>query len=326
MGLKYGELKKHIDDVMAKNANFAPAYVVSGEDEYLRSQTIAQLKSVADEDFADLNVTRLTADDGVVAAIDTLLTYPVFGEYRVVVLTLSQKPTDADKELIKKYVSSPSETSVFVIDCDADSANTLKGKGFERIECSKLEPPELERMIRELCAPTHTIDRDALGELINRTQGYMSRIAGEITKLKDYCELRITLDDVCSLVATDLDYQIYALADAVSRKDADMAFSVLDSFYKNGIRSMRIINQLYDKYRKMLHAELNKGLSNDDLGNLLGMKGGAVYHLRKVSCGYSQMRLKRSVDYLHSLQVDVLSGRRTESSALQQAVLELLAF
>ena len=38
------------------------------------------------------------------------------------------------------------------------------------------------------------------------------------------------------------------------------------------------------------------------------------------------MRLKRSVDYLHSLQYDVLSGRRTENSALQQAVLELLTF
>jgi len=67
-------------------------------------------------------------------------------------------------------------------------------------------------------------------------------------------------------------------------------------------------------------------LSNDELGKLLDMKGGAVYYLRKASSGYSQVRLKRSVDYLHGLQFDVLSGRRTENSALGEAVLELLTF
>lgn len=49
------------------------------------------------------------------------------------------------------------------------------------------------------------------------------------------------------------------------------------TYFQNGIRGVTIINRLYDKYRNMLHAELNKGLSNDDLAKLLGMKSGAVY-------------------------------------------------
>ncbi|MBD5092638.1 MAG: DNA polymerase III subunit delta [Clostridiales bacterium] len=324
--MKFGELKGHINSVLAGEAKFAPAYVVSGDDNYLRAQSVALFESIVGVDFADLNLSRFCADNGIDAAIDVLNTYPVFDEYRVVTLTVGQKLADEDKERLKAYISSPSESSILVLDCDAEAAVSFRGKGYERVDCTKLEDAELYREVKNLCAPTHNIDNDAALELAKRTQGYMHRIASEITKLKAYCERTITLADVCEMVAVDIDYQIYALADAVSKKDAATAFQVLDSFYKNGIRAMRIINQMYDKYRKMLHAELNKGLSNDDIGNLLGMKGGAVYHLRKVSGGYSQMRLKRSVDYLHSLQYDVLSGRRTENSALQQAVLELLTF
>ena len=46
--------------------------------------------------------------------------------------------------------------------------------------------------------------------------------------------------------------------------------------------------------------------------------------MRKVSSTYSQIRLKRSVDCLHALQCDVRSGRRNESTALTQAMFELL--
>lgn len=324
--MKYAELKGHIDDVLVEKAKFAPAYVVSGDDNYLRAQSIALFEGVVGADFADLNISRMSADSGIDAAIDVLNTYPVFDEYRVVTLTVGQKLADEDKDKLKAYISSPSESSILVLDCDAEAAVTFRGKGFERVDCTKFEENELYAEVRKLCAPSHKIENAALVELVKRTQGYMHRIASEITKLKSYCEQVITLADVREMVAADIDYQIYALADAVSKKDAATALEVLDSFYKNGIRAMRIINQMYDKYRKMLHAELNKGLSNDDMGNLLGMKGGAVYHLRNVSSGYSQMKLKKSVDYLHALQCDVLSGKRTENSALQQAVLELLTF
>lgn len=324
--MKYSELKGHIDGIAAGKTKFAPAYVVSGDDNYLRAQSIAALKSVVNDDFADLNIARMSADNGIAAAIDVLNTYPVFSEYRAMVLTVGQKLADADKELLKKYVSSPCESSVFIIDCEAEAAAAIRGKGFESVDCSRLKPEELAVEIRKLCLPSHSIDADALQVLTLRTQGYLHRIEGEITKLKAYCRQKITLADVCESVTADLDFQIYSLADAVSKKDVATALAVLDSFYKNGIRGMRVINQMYDKYRKMLHAELNKSLSNVDISNLLGMKESAVYHLRKVSCGYSQMRLKRSVDYLHSLQCDVLSGRRTENSALQDAVLELLTY
>ena len=215
---------------------------------------------------------------------------------------------------------------VFVIDCGDEIAKAFKSKKAQAVSCSRLDDVEILSEIDELCKkpPQIKIDRDAAVELISRTQGSMARIAIEIAKLKSYSNGTITKIDVCEMVSADIDFQIYELANAVSEKNAAKALEVLDVFFKNGIRGVTIINRLYDKYRNMLHAELNKGLSNDDLAKLLGMKSGAVYFLRKVSSNYSQMRLKRCVDYLHALQFDVLTGKRGDVSAIHEAILQLL--
>ena len=74
----------------------------------------------------------------------------------------------------------------------------------------------------------------------------------------------------------------------------------------------------------MLHAELHKNEPDAAVAALLGVKPGALYHIRRVSGKYSQMKLKRAVDYLADLQFAVLTGKRLEGSAMHEAVLTLL--
>ena len=324
--MKYGELAQHLNSVMMGLDKLAPVYVAVGADDYLREQAVKMLCGIVEEDFADFNLSQFSLEGGVADAIETLHTYPVFGQYRVVVLSAFQKLTEDDKKALKAYIDAPDESSVLVVNCDADVAKSLKGKGVETVDCSSLSESELAAEMRKICEnpPSRRIENAAISELAVRTQGAMSRVVSELVKLKSYCDEVITAQDVRDMVTADFDFQIYELTDAVSKKDGDKAFQVLDTFYKNGVRSMRILNQLYDRYRKMLHAELGKGLSNEEIGGLLAMSGGAVYHLRKVSSTYSQVRLKKSVDCLHALQCDVLSGKRSETTALQQAMFELL--
>ena len=324
--MKYGEVAGHLNGVLMGLEKIAPVYVVVGADDYLREQAVKMLSSLVEEDFADFNLSHFSADGGVADAIETLHTYPVFGQYRVVVLSAFQKLTEEDKKALKAYIDAPDETSVLVVNCDADVAKSIKGKSVTSVDCSALSDGELAVEVRKICKtpPAIDIEDGAIAELAKRTQGAMSRVVSELVKLKSYSVGTVTRDDVRDMVTEDFDFQIYELTDAVSKKDADKAFQVLDTFYKNGIRGVRILNQLYDRYRKMLHAELGKGLSNEEIGGLLAMSGGAVYHLRKVSSTYSQVRLKKSVDCLHAMQCDVLSGKRNETSALQQAMFELL--
>ncbi len=322
----YGELEEHLNSAINGLDRLYPVYVVYGSDDYLCESAVKMLSKIVEDDFATFNLSKFSSEDGVDDAIECLHTYPVFGQYRVVILEIAQKLADSDKAKLKSYTETPDETSVLVLSCDAEIAKSFKGKSVAAVDCKTLETAEAVAQIKKLCAmpPVVGIDDAAALELAKRTQNAMSRIVSELVKLKAYCEGSISAEDVCDMVTADFDFQIYELTDAVSKKDGDTAFRVLDVFYKNGVRSMRILNQLYDRYRKMLHAELAKGLSNDEVGALLAMNPKAVYHLRKVSSTYSQVRLKKSLDCLHALQCDVLSGKRNESSALQQAMFELL--
>ncbi len=325
--MKYTELKKHLEAVLNGNEKPYTAYVVFGSDDYLKSNALKMFKALVLPDYADFNLSVLDGDDNVSSAIDALYTFPMFDERKVVVLSLDALSESGRSELVK-YLADPSETSMLVVVCEQDVAKALKDKRLQTIDCSRLEDSELAEEIRAIASipPSRSIGTDAVRELIVRTQGNMARIAGELVKLKAYSDDVITYRDVCEMVTADVDFQIYELANAVSEKNADKALEVLNVFFKNGIRGVTIINWLYDKYRNMLHVELNKGLPNEELAKMLGMRSpGAIYHLKKASSNYSQMRLKRSVDYLHSLQCDVLSGKRNDMSAIHEAILRLLA-
>lgn len=324
--MKYSEFHQHLKSAVNGEAKFAPLYVVCGDDDYLKDSVLNAFKRLVDSDYADFNLSVI--DNDLESAIDSAYTFPMFDEHRVVIVNLDTAITEQSKELISKYINSPSDTTIFVMVYDDWTQATLNSKKISIINCARLDNAELIEQINALAqkAPAIRINLDASNELIDRTQGNMSRIASEMSKLKSYSEGVITKQDVCLMVNADIDFQIYELANAVSDKNANKALEVLDVFFKNGIKGVTVINNLYDKYRKMLHAELNKGMSNDDLAKLLGMKSGAVYFLRKVSSNYSQVRLKRCVDYLHDLQFDVLCGARNEHSAIHEAILQLLTF
>lgn len=325
--MKYSELKAHINSALAGDGAFFAVYTVVGDDDYLKCDAVAMFKSAVAPEYADFNLGIFSGDDSIPDAIDALYTFPVFDERKVVILTLTDKLSASGKDALAGYMRQPSETSVLAVVCDAENAKALKSKNTQTVDCSKLDKNEIVNAVFELAAkkPSITIDSDAAAELIERTQGSMARIVSEMSKLKAYCDGTVSKSDVEDMVSADLDFQIYALANAVSVKDANLALRTMDVFFKNGIRPMTVLSMLYDQYRKMLHAELNKDMSNEQLASYLNMKGGAVYYLRKASGGYSQVRLKKSVDCLHGLQYDVLSGRRLEGSALHEAVLELLS-
>ncbi len=342
--MKYLELAKHINNVLTGGEKLRPLYVVYGDDDYLSSCALKAFEGMVSNDYKDFNFIKLASEQDVNDAVDALETFPMFDDYKVVILSLQNSLTKGKKgkasdeatqgesivkSVIDRYMQSPCETSVFVLDCESkEVATSAKFKGAEMVDCSRLDEETLVEEIRKiaLCAPQRSIENEAAHELILRTQNSMGRIESEMTKLKSYVDSRITRQDVMDMVASDLDYKMYELANAVSSKNADTALSVLNVFFENGLRGMTIINLLYGKYRELLHASLNKDMSNDELAKLIGLNSaGAVYYLKKASQNYSQVKLKRSVDYLHALQYDVLSGKRNENSAVHEAVLHLLA-
>lgn len=350
--MKYIELKKHIEDCLNGAKTFEPMYVVGGADAYLRGASVALFKGVIDPEYADFNLSVVSYGQGVSSAIDALSLFPVFDERKVVIIPdFPGKISDQDKGLVSGYLASPNPQAIFVIVCeeiqgkkeskatgvdDEDKkekqesgksvATFIKEAKLTLVDCGKLDEStvaiELEGILKE--EPAKSIERPALHALIEKTLGDMSRIVCEVRKLKSYSDKTITLADVETMVAPDLEFAIYAFAGAVSEQQPEKALEIVDTFFKQGIRGDTLISLLYGQYRKMLHAELHKDASKEALATLLDVSEGQVYHIRRVSKNYTQVRLKQAVDYLHSLQYSIRSGKRLDTTAVHDAVLTLL--
>lgn len=325
--MKYIELEQHIQNVMAGNDEFASLYVVYGGDDYLKDLALKQFEGILDKDYADFNCATLSASATATDLKDALDTYPMFDSVRVVEYIAEGKVPDAVQAYFDEYVKSPSPTTVCVVDADENTIKSFGQKKAVKLDCSRLDDDDLVYEINKILSvePSVAIEPSATQELINRTQGSMARIVSETSKLKAYARGKITKADVEEMVVADIEYQTYEFADAIAKKDGNAALQMLNIFAENGLKGVQLINAIYDKYRKMLHTLINKDKPNDVIAQALGIRNvGMVYHLRKAAANYTPLRLKKCVDYLHLLQYDVLSGKRNEATAIQEAVLQLL--
>lgn len=197
--------------------------------------------------------------------------------------------------------------------------------GIEYVDCAHLAPLEIANEVKKIldAEPVRKMDPAALTALINFTNSDMSRIVREVQKLKAYSNDVITEKDVEDMVVPESDYAGYLLSSAVSEKQADRALEILNALYGRGMKGISIVSMLYNHYRKMLHTTLYKG-DDKQLCTLLEVSDGQLYHLRRVAKNYTQVRLKKCVDYLHELYYAIISGRRADESALHDAILTLL--
>ncbi len=326
--MNFTEVESHIANVKKQTEDISPVYLLNGDDGYLLSKTLKNFSSLLNDEFLEFNYLKVNLSDGFFNVFDGLYSYPVFDNLKIVVLSdANGKLSDQDVKIFENYIQDAPKESVLLCLCDSEFAKQFsKKKGVITIDCAKLNEvdtyAEMDKIIAE--KPVSVMDKTAKTKLFKRTLGNISRIAMEIVKLKAYAGEKITDKDIEEMVTPETDYQIYEISNAVSEKNAGKALEVLDNFSKNGIKGVTVINLLYGHYRKMLQVELHKNDTDQRLAELLGVKPFAVYHIRNVSKNYSQIRLKKCVDYLHGLQFGILQGVQSEANASKDAVITLL--
>lgn len=320
--MKYVDLESHL-----QSNDLFPAYVIGGDDAYLKRLALNAFKGLISKDFSDFNLSFSQYGDGLAETVSTLMTYPVFDDKKVVVLqNAPDEFSEEDKSILNDYLKEPNPTSVLVIVNDGKKAKSMLKKA-EYVDCAKLNDEEVKIVVDRLLStpPVATMDAKAIRALSERTQYEAARIVGEINKLKAFCQNgNITLADVIELVEPDLDFALYELTGAVSEKMGDKALNILNTFEKQGVEKSMLISMLYTQYARMLQAELHKNDVEADLCQLMEVSSGQLYHIKRVSKNYTQVRLKNAADYLHNLQFAIRQGKMTDETALHEAILTLL--
>lgn len=295
-----------------------PVYILTGDD-YGVVERAKDIILSAITVLPELNVTFF--DDGAdIRAVEACCrSYPIMSDRRAVILR-DYKQSLAS---MKNYLSDPLESTILIFMTQSLTQNFagLTGKA-EIVECSRLPDDVLLSYISKITKENDClITRKAAQLLIDYTQGKLSAVENETKKL---CGMRPLIEeiDVIENVNADVEYKIFELSDAITKKDGAKALAVLQGLLSDGYAPGALFGMLESHFRRLLYVSLNK--EDENLAAKLGIKEGAVAFAKKTVVGFKPTTLKRIYDFIAEDEYRFKSGASADKDAVYFSVLKAL--
>lgn len=308
-------LKKRLSEGLAR------VYVVEGDDYYLFDKAFLMIKNACGITLDDFNVNVFDEEsfstDKLFAATELL---PIIDEKRLVVIKGGRLSEGDKKRTTEILLHIPKTTVVVVLDYNKNF-EFLK-KDFVLVDGNRMDKELVKKLITAYLAKiSKKIDADAMDELIESCNGYLTRIMNELNKLVcfDLDSENITKESVDKLVNKDIEFSVFELTEALSKKDGDKAIRLLKLMEKDQGVFALISNQ----FRRLFYASISD-LTNAELAGLLGVKEFAIMKARQLAKGFSKAQLKKICSLLEEMDYAVKSGAMLQTNALYLLVFNIL--
>jgi len=216
-----------------QDKQFAPAYYLYGEDEFLKEEAVRHLLDAAvDASTRDFNLDQRKGADLDAASLASLLAMPpMMAERRVVVVRdVSGLRKDA-RAALERHLQSPSPDILVVLTAPADSKSD-KGLGelAVAVDCAPLTGAQVPKWIVSRAEKTlkTSITPGAVELLQDAVGSDLAQLAVELDKLASYAGASpIDEDAVAAVVGIRRDETPAQLLDAVAMRDATRALALL---------------------------------------------------------------------------------------------------
>lgn len=308
-------LKKRLSEGLAR------VYVVEGDDYYLFDKAFLMIKNACGITLDDFNVNVFDEEsfstDKLFAATELL---PIIDEKRLVVIK-GGKLSEGDKKRTTEILLHIPKTTVVVV-LDYNKNFEFLKKDFVLVDANRMDKELVKKLITAYLARiSKKIDADAMDELIESCNGYLTRIMNELNKLVcfDLDSENITKESVDKLVNKDIEFSVFELTEALSKKDGDKAIRLLKLMEKDQGVFALISNQ----FRRLFYASISD-LTNAELAGLLGVKEFAIMKARQLAKGFSKAQLKKICSRLEEMDYAVKSGAMLQTNALYLLVFNIL--
>lgn len=323
--MKFQDLKNSLKEKVYTN------YLLYGVDEFLLSSAYNLIHKFSAIEFEDLNLIKFTEGvidcDTVVRACDTM---PVFSNRKLVYLDLrmSKKTELKNIEALANYLAQPNAQTVLVINIgDNDEVFTLDKKLFVEVDCNRLDYKIVALKIKATISQKgKIIDEDATKLLFDYSLGDMAKALLECDKLCGYVGERkdITKADIMEVVSPGLEYQIFELTEALSKKNSSRVYQILDDMRskKDEYRTLPAI--IYSHFRRLFMVALNKNMSNLELSKMLGVKEYAIKMTQNQVKLFTVSKLKKINELCIKMDGDLKQSNIGIDNAINLLVLQIL--
>ncbi len=253
-----------------KSGEFAPLYIISGEETYLKEYYLRQLREkVVDPSFADFNLIEFDGKGLTVEQLtEAIDSYPAMSEKKLIIVSDFDlfKPPAGFSEVLPEILGDLPDYVCLVFYYDVlegkPDKRTKLYKTLEKNACfaefSHQEEPELvawlERRARALCCSIAPEDASYMIFLCGNS---MTNLAGEMEKAAAHTTTGVikkyNIDAVCSPV---LDAVVFDLTDAITAGKFDRAVALVGDLIAQKNNEVMIFTTITRHIQRLYAAKL----------------------------------------------------------------------
>lgn len=321
-----------------KNGTVRPVYLFSGEEEYVKESAVQRLRGMLlPPGLETLNETVLN-DPPAATLIEAAETLPFMSDKRLVLvkdLSLlmngrASKDADSDAERLVKWLDDPPQDCVVVFYLHGEGDGRKKlfttiAKKHAAVKFDLLEDKEIGKWISgQLKKDGKKMEPAAVSELTFLAGRGLSRLAGEVEKLRAYVQDRptITQEDVRAVVSPSLESSVFRLVDAVIDRDLQTAGQLLTLLIDQGESTLGILAMLTRQVRFMAYmkAMRDDGQPLPAIEKALAMNHYGAQRTERQIRRFSAQTLMQAYQMCVDADYSVKSGQARDRAALDRVI------
>ena len=325
-------MKQIADDI--KQNKFKQAYLLFGEERYLRRQYREKLRAALCGDGDTMNVHFYEGKDVPVGEIiDLAETLPFLAERRVILLSDSGLFKSSGEKMAEYLSSGPCETTFFVfseseVDKRSKLYKTVQSKGYAA-EFTAQDENTLKRWIGgTLARDGKKITEGTVQLLLSKTGTSMDNIQMELEKLACYCMDRdvITDQDVEAVCTTRVSNRIFDMINAVADRKQREALELYYDLLALKEPPMRILFLIARQCNMLLQTKELKsgGHDNKTIGSKIGVPPFVAQKYVNQAAKFKTSTLRNAVQRCVEAEEAVKSGRMNDMMSVEILILSVL--
>ncbi len=309
-----------------KSGQFQPAYLLYGEERYLKRQYRDRLKTALCAPGDNMNNHFYEGKNvSVGEIIDLAETLPFLAQRRVIFMDDSGLFKSGGEQMAE-YLGAQNESTVLIfteseVDKRSKLFKTLQGKGCA-VEFAAQDEKTLKRWVAgTLGKEGKKITENTVELLLNKIGTDMENIHAELEKLICYCMDREVVEpqDVEAVCATRISNRIFDMVTAIAEKRQKDALELYYDLLTLKEPPMRILFLIARQCNLLLQARAmkSKGASNKEIASGLGVPPFAVGKYLSQASRFKSAVLRRALSRCVEAEETVKTGRMNDVMSVE---------
>ncbi len=316
-----------------KQGNFRHAYLLYGEERYLRRQYRERLQKALCGDGDTMNTHFYEGKNMVVGEIiDLAETLPFLAERRVIFIANSGLFKSGGEQLAE-YLAAPCETAFLVFtESEVDKRSKLfkavQSKGYAAEFAVQDEKTLMRWAAGVLAKDNKRITESTVQLLLSKTGTDMDNIQMELEKLVCYCMDRevVTDADVEAVCTTRIGNHIFDMINAIADRQQKRALDLYYDLLALKEPPMRILFLIARQCNMLLQAKelKSRGYDNRTVGSRLGVAPFIASKYLNQAAKFKAAALRTAVERCVEAEEAVKTGRMNDVMSVEILILSVL--